>query len=124
MIVQSREGRRNTTEVNGKKGGGGGDGWEGRRSRSEGNGEERKEKKAFKTTECVCVSSHQRYWCCGILVISSILNLHTSSICKDTVLCGWDIYVFSVNYNLLNRFLAYSTFRTLVRYLQHTTVKY
>lgn len=74
MIVQSREGRRNTTEV-GEKGGGGGDGWEGRRSRSEGNGEERKKKKAFKTTEYVCVCSHQRHWCCGILVISSILNL-------------------------------------------------
>lgn len=78
--------------------------------------------KPLNVSVCVCVSSHQRYWCYGILVISSIL--HTSSICKDTVLCGWDIYVFSVNYNLLNRFLAYSTFRTLVRYLQHTTVKY
>ena len=117
MIVQSREERRNTTKVDGEKGGEGGDGWEGRRSRSEGNGEKRKKKKVFKTTECVCVCSHKRYWCYGILVISSILNLHTSSICKDTVLYGWDIYVFSVNYNPLNRFLAYSKFRNLVRYL-------
>ena len=60
MIVQSREGRRNTTEVDGKKGGGGGDGWEGRRSRSEGNGEERKKKKAFKITEYECVCLHTR----------------------------------------------------------------
>ena len=50
----------------------------------------------------VCVCSHQRYWCCGILVISSILNLRTLSRLRiKAQFCMFGICIF---YNLLTDF--------------------